>query len=98
MVLDGAKLTYSMREGYLKERSVLRIVTWLEERGIPWQVIHTSGHASATDLQRFAAALALRMLVPIHSFETDRFTQFFANVIQKEGGVRWTPEEKRGNK
>ena len=55
--LEGAGLTYSMWEGYLKEKSVQRVVTWLKERDIPWQVIHTSGHASAVDLQRFAAAL-----------------------------------------
>ena len=88
-VLDGAGLTYSMWEGYLKETSVQRVVTWLAEHDIPWQVIHTSGHASADDLQRFAAALAPRMLVPIHSFETSRFTEFFANVVQKEDGVWW---------
>ena len=83
-VLEGAGLTYSMWEGYLKETSVQRVVTWLKERDIPWQVIHTSGHASAVDLQRFAAALAPRILVPIHSFETGRFAEFFANVVQRK--------------
>ena len=57
-VLEGARLTYSMWEGYLKEASVQRVVAWLKEHDIPMQVIHTSGHASAIDLQRFAAALA----------------------------------------
>ena len=88
-VLEGAGLTYSMWEGYLKETSAQRVVTWLKERDIPWQVLHTSGHASAADLQRFAAALAPRTLVPIHSFETGRFAEFFANVVQKEDGVWW---------
>ena len=88
-VLEGANLSYSMWEGYLKETSVQRVVTWLKEHDIPWQVIHTSGHASAVDLQRFAAALTPRMLVPIHSFETGRFTEFFANVVQKGDGVWW---------
>ena len=88
-VLEGAGLAYSMWEGYLKEPSVQRVVTWLEGRDIPWQVIHTSGHASTADLQRFAAALAPRMLVPIHSFETGRFSELFDSVIQKEDGVWW---------
>ena len=91
--LEGAGLTYSMWEGYLKEKSVQRVVTWLEEHDIPWQVIHTSGHAAAVDLQRFAAALAPRTLVPIHSFETGRFTEFFANVVQKEDGSWWDAYE-----
>ena len=88
-VLEGARLTYSMWEGYLKETSMQRVVTWLKEHDIPWQVIHTSGHASAVDLQRFAAALAPRMLVPIHSFETGRFAEFFANVVRKQDREWW---------
>ena len=88
-VLDGARLTYSLWEGYLKKSSVQHVVTWLKQNEISWRVIHTSGHASAVDLQRFAAALAPRTLVPIHSFETGRFAEFFANVVQKEDGVWW---------
>ena len=41
-----------------------------------------SGHASVADLERFAAAFAPRRLVPIPSFETGRFTEFFDNVVQ----------------
>ena len=88
-VLEGAHLSYSMWEGYLKETSVQRVVAWLKEQDIPMQLIHTSGHASAVDLQRFAAALAPRMLVPIHSFETGRFAEFFTNVVQKRDGEWW---------
>ena len=88
-VLDGAGLTYSMWDGYLKEESTQEVTKWLKEKGIPWGIIHTSGHASVADLQRFAAALAPRQLVPIHSFETSRFAEFFDNVVQQEDGVWW---------
>ena len=88
-VLDGAGLTYSMWEGYLEEESTQRIIQWLEQNGIPWQVLHTSGHASVADLQRFAAALAPRRLVPIHSFETARFAEFFDDVDRQEDGEWW---------
>ena len=88
-VLDGAGFTYSMWEGYLKEKSSLRVLKWLEGHGIPRRTIHTSGHASVVDLKRFAAALAPRTLVPIHSFETDRFGEFFDKVTQKKDGEWW---------
>ena len=88
-VLKGARFTYSMWQGYLKEESVQKVTEWLETNGIPWESIHTSGHASVADLQRFATALAPRSLVPIHSFETDRFAEFFDNVDRKEDGVWW---------
>ena len=88
-VLDGARLSYSMWQGYLKEESTAKVREWLEEREIPLEVIHTSGHASVADLRRFAAALAPRKLVPIHSFETARFGEFFDHVVQREDGLWW---------
>ena len=87
--LDGAGFTYSMWGGYLTDAYGRRVIDWLEKHGIPWQAIHTSGHASVLDLKRFAAALASRRLVPIHSFETGRFGEFFDNVVRKEDGVWW---------
>ena len=88
-VLDGARLSYSMWQGYLKDESTAKVREWLDARGIPLEVIHTSGHASVADLRRFAAVLAPRMLVPIHSFETGRFGEFFDNVVRQEDGVWW---------
>ena len=87
--LDGAALTYSMWEGYLKQEGSVRVLKWLEEHGISKQTIHTSGHASVADLRRFAAELAPRILIPIHSFETGRFGEFFEDVVEKEDGEWW---------
>ena len=91
-ILDGARLSYSMWRGYLEDAYTGGIVRSLEERGVPWEVIHTSGHASVADLRRFAGALAPRTLVPIHSFETARFGEFFGNVARKDDGVWWEVE------
>ncbi len=88
-VLDGAGFTYSMWEGYLRKGSSPRVLKWLEDHSIPRRTIHTSGHASLADLKRFAAALAPRILVPIHSFETSRFGEFLENVVQREDGDWW---------
>ena len=88
-VVDGARLTYSMWQGYLEDESTGKVRAWLAEKGIPLEIIHTSGHASVADLKRFAGALAPRTLVPIHSFETGRFGEFFENVVQREDGEWW---------
>ena len=66
------------------------MLAWLEANGIPWETIHTSGHAPVRDLKRLAAALVPCRLVPIHSFETARFADYFANVERQEDGVWWT--------
>ena len=89
-VLDEARLTYSMWPGYLEHGVSRRVLDWLEANAIPFETIHTSGHASVGDLQRLATALSPRRLVPIHSFETARFGEYFENVDRKEDGVWWT--------
>ncbi len=54
--------------------------------------IHTSGHASISDLKRLARAINARTVVPIHSFEPGRFPEFFDKVKIKEDGVWWGVE------
>jgi ribonuclease J len=87
--LSGATLIYSLWPGYLKRAELSSFHDWLKNRNISIVQCHTSGHASPTDLQRFAAAINPRMLVPIHSFATDRFRDFFANVVMKQDGQWW---------
>ena len=89
-VLAEARLTYSMWPGYLKHEGSRRVLDWLRANTIGFETIHTSGHASVRDLQRLAAALSPGRLVPIHSFETARFGEYFENVDRKEDGVWWT--------
>ncbi|MCB1606122.1 MAG: hypothetical protein KDI71_03965 [Xanthomonadales bacterium] len=85
----GAELLYSNWNGYLKDDSTLAVRQWLAEQHIPIHHIHTSGHASVSDLQRFAAAIAPARLVPIHSFHGDSFAGLFANVERRTDGEWW---------
>jgi hypothetical protein len=87
--LEEANLVYSLWPGYLKREELRSFHAWLEKRGIALVHCHTSGHASPQDLQRFAKAIAAKMLVPIHSFETKRFKDLFENVVMKEDGQWW---------
>jgi ribonuclease J len=87
--LEGACLIYSLWPGYLKQERQRPFLRWLERRQIPLVHCHTSGHASVTDLKKFAKAIAPKMLVPIHSFETKRFKEFFDNVERKKDGQWW---------
>ena len=79
--LDGAGFTYSMWSEYLKEERCRRVMQWLKDNDVHWQSIHTSGHASA--------AVAPRKLVPIHTFEGDRYPELFDNVTRQCDGVWW---------
>jgi ribonuclease J len=87
--LKGARLVYSLWSGYLREPRLSPFVQWLAHNEIPMTEIHTSGHASISDLKRLAAAIHPKMLVPIHSFETGRFSEFFDRVEMKNDGEWW---------
>ena len=87
--LQETTLIYSLWPGYLKRKELRSFHEWLVKLGIPLVHCHTSGHASPQDLQRFAKAIAPKMLVPIHSFATRRFEEFFENVEMKKDGQWW---------
>ena len=87
--LHGAALTYSMWKGYLDQDRSVKVLEWLDNHGISWTPLHTSGHASVADLRKFASALAPRSLVPIHSFEPDRFKDYFDHVMCYDDGEWW---------
>ena len=87
--LDKALLIYSQWQGYWDRGDYANVERWLREHGIAMQSLHTSGHAAPRSLQRMAAALAARRLVPIHTFERDRYSDLFDNVTIRDDGTWW---------
>jgi ribonuclease J len=74
--ISGAKLIYSMWEGYLTEK----FKDYCKQKGIEIESVHTSGHATIEDLRAFAKALNPKMLVPIHTFASEKYQDLFENV------------------
>jgi ribonuclease J len=87
--LGGARVIWSQWDGYLNEGSGTQLKADCEARGIPFETIHTSGHASIADLQRLAAAVHPKAMVPIHTFEPERFPELFKNVVLYQDGEWW---------
>lgn len=86
----GARAIWSQWDGYLRGGPGAMLKAALAARSVPLDVIHTSGHASVADLQRLAAAIAPGALVPVRTFEGDRFTALFgANVVRRADGEWW---------
>ena len=89
--LTGARAIWSQWDGYLKQPRGEALLADLTARNIPLVHAHTSGHASIPDLKRLAAAIAPRVLVPIHTFEAGRFPELFGPCVAlKDDGVWWT--------
>jgi ribonuclease J len=84
--LVGARVFWSQWDGYLQDGAGKMLKQECVTRGIPFEIIHTSGHASPGDLKRLAAAVAPKRLIPIHTFERDRFPDLFDNVTLIDDG------------
>jgi ribonuclease J len=88
--LSGAQLVWSQWEGYLADPRFAPFLEWQHRLGLPMKRLHTSGHASIKDLQRLAAAISAKRVVPVHSFESGSYTEFFSNVECRNDGERWS--------
>ena len=88
--LDGAHAVWSMWRGYLEEPSGVTLRDWLAARHLPLSVLHSSGHARVADLQRLAAAIDAREVVPVHTRQSGRYAGLFANVREHPNGQWWT--------
>lgn len=87
--LKGARVLWSQWDGYLGDGAGRALKADCISRGIPFESIHTSGHASPGDLKRLSAAIAPKRLIPVHTFERERFPDMFENVSLINDG-EWT--------
>ena len=78
----GATIAYSMWDGYLSNQ--FRV--YCKNNRLILEYIHTSGHANKEDLKSFARALKPKALIPIHTFEAEKYPVIFKNVkVLKDG-------------
>jgi ribonuclease J len=87
--LHGAQLFFSMWEGYLNQKSGIELKAWAGAHGVPLQTLHTSGHASPADLASFVKAIDPGVLVPIHSFQPERYGELFPRVERHDDEEWW---------
>ena len=70
-------IIYSQWEGYLKEEHQTYCTEYINKLKIDsdcsFQSIHTSGHATVTDLIQFAKALNSNKIIPIHTAFPEKF-------------------------
>ena len=92
-------IIYSQWEGYLKEEHKTFYTDYInslkKDTHISFQVIHTSGHATAPDLMKFAKAINSNKIVPIHTafpkkFKTDFENEGFNNITLWDDGKEYS--------
>jgi len=88
-LLNEAIYIYSQWEGYWEQDSNAYLREWLANHKIAKESIHTSGHASPSDLKRFADALEPSRIVPIHTFMPEKYLEIYNNVELHADGEYW---------
>ncbi len=88
--IDGGNLIYSMWEGYLKKFNTKHFIDYLTKRKFTIHKIHTSGHADTKTLRKMVEAIKPKNIVPIHTFEGDKYKDIFKEPIVelKDGEIR----------
>ena len=87
---EGDAFNFSMWKGYLETPYYAQPMEWCRSRGAKIAYIHTSGHASPNDLRAFAAAVASKVVVPVHGTNWDSEAESFANVRRLADGEAMT--------
>ena len=85
--LEGAVWIYSMWRGYLERSKPLKnMKKYLEDKGVKFCFMHTSGHATISDLKSLVEAMRPGFVIPIHSFYPEKYESYFDNVKQLSDG------------
>ena len=78
------QVVWSMWDGYWAEDRYVR--PFCENYGIKCDYLHTSGHASWSDLKRLIEGLRPATVIPIHTEHAAVFAQHFSNVLLPADG------------
>ena len=78
--------SYAMWRGYLKNEDGQRLQNWFDEGGATARHLHTSGHASPSDLRAFANAMRPKTMVPIHGVAWDTDVEGFPPITRLVDG------------
>ena len=78
--------SWSMWSGYLKNEDGQKVSAWFDGNGCPGTFVHSSGHASPSDLRRFAENIKPKVLIPIHGVAWDSETEGFADIRRLADG------------
>lgn len=77
---------YSKWKGYSESKSWKQVETALAATGGRIVHAHTSGHALSSDIVEFTQAIDAKAIIPNHTFDPQRFRDYFENVVTATDG------------
>ena len=67
-------------------RTSANLRDWSTRHEVGFEIIHTSGHAVASDLKRLVSTLHPKTVIPIHTIAADEFQSFGRPVVSLTNG------------
>ena len=80
---EGAIFIYFLREGYLQDDSLQKMMKFIKKKNMKFYQVHTSGHAEVDTLKKVVKKLKPRKIVPIHTFHPDKYAGLFNRKIEQ---------------
>lgn len=77
---------YSMWGGYLKEKPMEEMLSYIKKNQMDFQCVHTSGHASVDTLRKVVDTVSPKVIIPIHSFHSDQYVKLGDNICELRDG------------
>ena len=75
-----SRCLYSRWEGYLERPDSQAVAQALEDSGGDLIKVHTSGHIYGNDIADLIQQINAKQVIPIHTFEPERFQAIASNV------------------
>lgn len=88
--LQNGLFVYSLWNGYRDSEYQREFENCLDRSGFIVDVLHTSGHATVSDIRRVITELEPKQIIPIHTMAPDSFIGISENVVLKEDGKEFS--------
>jgi len=85
--LESASLTTSLWSGTVKKE--MDCIQAMKATGIGYDHVHTSGHATEEELQKFIDAFPKSRVIPIHLEDREGFSRLSSNVELRNDHEWW---------
>ena len=92
-----SRCLYSRWSGYLEQREWQTTKMKLQEVSGDLIEAHTSGHIYHDDIIEFVKQINAKTVIPIHTFEPERFLQHFQNAVLLQDGETWESDPFRSS-
>jgi len=85
--IEGATFIYSLWEGYLPDDAMQKMMIFIKKKKMKFYQLHTSGHAGIDTLKKVVRKLKPGIIIPIHTFHPDKYTDLFnRKIVQLSDG------------